>query len=112
SQPDTPPQFGGGMAPQQIQDQYRTETLGRGFKPSEQLGLNPNNGSLSAAAALSVDSGVSPIGLNSIPHEGEYLGPANEVAPSARGFNQKRNSTYGLDPYGNVTDVDGRSVPV
>lgn len=110
--PDTPPQLDGGMAPQQVQDQYRTETLGRGFKPSQQLGLDPNQGSLSAAAALSVDSGVSPIGLNSIPHEGEYLGPANEVAPSARGFNQNRNSTYGLDPYGNITDVDGRNVPV
>lgn len=47
-----------GMAPPQVPQQYRTE---RPFpaRPSEQMGLDPAAGPMSAAAALAVDSGAS-----------------------------------------------------
>lgn len=49
-----------GMAPDPVPEQYRTEQAGVvAPRPSEQMGLNPDDGPISNAAAMAVDSGAS-----------------------------------------------------
>lgn len=91
------------MPPQPMQDDYRVE------RPSQRMGLNPDNGPLSAAAALSVDSG-----LNALPYldgtlQGEYI-DGSRAEPRGfipRGFPQ----TIDVDAHGNPVTVDGQQVP-
>lgn len=95
--------------PPQVQEQYRRE--GFGFsRPSERMGINPDDGPLSTAAAMAVD--------NALPHippppiEGEYLaGQAQEPMPQDRQVAFDRSSQYTVDAYGNIVDIDGNPVP-
>lgn len=76
-------------------------------KRSEQMGINPDAGPLSAAAAQHVDT-IDPVIDNSV--DGQLLGPE---ARSARGFiGRDTTTTYDLDPYGNVTSANGKPVSV
>lgn len=96
--PDAPispvaPQF---TPPPQVQDEFRKESFGF-QKPSERMGLNPNDGSLSAAAALAVDSGVT---AEFIPREETGLGQGGIAA----------QNQYTVDEWGNILDVNGKPV--
>lgn len=76
-------------------------------KPSEQLGLDPNAGAMSAAAAMAVDSGASAIAVAPQPLVGEFL-----PSPAGLGFNpQRKTSEYTADAYGNISEVDGQQMP-
>lgn len=116
--PDQPPQAPEGVIeeqayqaspPPQVQEQYRREGLGF-TKPSERMGINPDDGPLSTAAAMAVD--------NALPHmppppiEGEYLaGETPTPMPMDRQVAFDRSSQYTVDAYGNVVDIDGNPVP-
>ena len=129
---------GGGVTPAPVFDQQDIDSK-LGATPSQQMGINPNAGPLSAAAAQSVDSGLftggftPQAGINQSALEREGVTPppvldadqidrnlgsidpiTGEYMPAPELLDQPNQAVstgnYEYDRYGNLSKVDGRTV--
>lgn len=129
---------GGGVTPAPVFDQQDIDSK-LGATPSQQMGINPDAGPLSAAAAQSVDSGLftggftPQAGINQTALEREGVTPppvldadqidrnlgsidpiTGEYMPAPELLDQPNQAVntgnYEYDRYGNLSKVDGRTV--
>lgn len=129
---------GGGVTPAPVFDQQDIDSK-LGATPSQQMGINPDAGPLSAAAAQSVDSGLftggftPQAGINQAALEREGVTPppvldadqidrnlgsidpiTGEYMPAPELLDQPNQAVntgnYEYDRYGNLSKVDGRTV--
>lgn len=102
--PDSPISSGG--------ENYFDDTPTQPQLPSERLGINPNDGPMSSAAALAVDSGTSPVAqLGFTPEQQESNTPLSDAVPSSyQSFLDSKTNQSQID-YLEQQFAEAKSVP-
>ncbi|WP_262442589.1 PLxRFG domain-containing protein [Acinetobacter ursingii] len=102
--PDSPLSPGGGN--------YFDDTPTQPQLPSERLGINPNDGPMSSAAALAVDSGASPVAqLTFSSEQQEGNTPLSDVVPSSYQSLLDSKTNQSQIDYLEQQFADAKSVP-